>query len=67
MVSEMITVGKSEIRKDAWEKVTGRALYTADIPIEGVRFGRIYRSPHHHARIVRIDTSKAKPFQVLLV
>lgn len=60
MVSEMITVGKSEIRKDAWEKVTGRALYTADIPIEGVRFGRIYRSPHHHARIVRIDTSKAK-------
>ena len=44
---------------DGPEKVSGRAKYTADILAPGMLAGRILRSPHAHARITRIDTSKA--------
>lgn len=53
-------VGKSVPRKDGPEKVTGRALYTGDIKVAGTLVGRILRSPHPHARILNIDTSKAE-------
>lgn len=54
------TVGKKVIRKDAWDKATGKALYTADLPADDLRFGAILRSPHHHARILEIDLKAAK-------
>jgi CO/xanthine dehydrogenase Mo-binding subunit len=41
------------------DKVTGRARYGADIQLTGMLHGRVLRSPHAHARIKRIDVSKA--------
>lgn len=52
-------VGKSIIRKDALEKVTGRAIYGADIQFPHQLYGAVYRSPLPHARILNIDTTKA--------
>ena len=40
--------------------MTGRALYGADFQMAGLLHGHILRSPHAHARIRRIDTSKAR-------
>ena len=52
-------VGKRVLRKDGPIKVTGQAKYTVDIQPSGLLSGRILRSPHPHARIVNIDTSRA--------
>ena len=53
-------VGKRIPRKDGPAKVTGRAKYTVDIHLSGMLVGRILRSPHAHARILDIDTSRAR-------
>src|SRR3984885_13886003 len=53
-------VGTRPIRPDGIPKVTGRALYGADMKMAGMLYGRILRSPHAHARIKSIDTSKAE-------
>ncbi len=55
-------IGQRPVRPDGVDKVTGRAAYGADIVLEGMLFGSILRSPHAHARIKRIDTSKAAAF-----
>ncbi|OGA29389.1 MAG: hypothetical protein A3I01_12850 [Betaproteobacteria bacterium RIFCSPLOWO2_02_FULL_65_24] len=60
MQNELKYVGKSWRRKDGPDKVTGRAVYTQDVKLPNTLVGRILRSPHPHARIVRIDTSRAK-------
>jgi CO/xanthine dehydrogenase Mo-binding subunit len=52
-------VGTRPIRPDGVPKVTGRALYGADVMWPGMLVGKILRSPHAHARIRSIDTSKA--------
>lgn len=52
-------VGKRVAPLDSWSKVTGEAVYTDDIKLPGMLVGKILRSPHPHAKIVRIDTSKA--------
>ncbi|NLG37224.1 MAG: xanthine dehydrogenase family protein molybdopterin-binding subunit [Clostridiales bacterium] len=52
-------VGKSVRRKEAWDKVTGRAKYTDDFPIAGVLSARLLTSAHAHARIRGIDISGA--------
>ena len=52
-------VGTRPIRPDGVPKVTGRAMYGADYRLPGMLVGRILRSPHAHARIRSIDTSKA--------
>lgn len=52
-------IGTRPIRHDGYDKVTGRALYGADIQLAGILHGAILRSPHAHARITSIDTSKA--------
>src|SRR5205814_7972226 len=57
---EYKVVGTRPIRHDGAEKVTGRAIYGADVRLPGMLYGRILRSPHAHARIKRIDTSKAE-------
>ena len=57
---EFDVVGTRPIRPDGSDKVTGRALYGADFSAAGVLHGKILRSPHAHARIKRIDTSKAE-------
>src|SRR3989338_7126258 len=53
-------VGTRPIRPDGTDKVTGRAEYGADIRLEGMLYGAVLRSPHAHARIKRIDTSRAE-------
>jgi len=53
-------VGQRVRRPEGYEKVTGDARYVADIVLPGMLIGRILRSPYPHARIVRIDTSKAE-------
>ena len=57
---EYNVVGTRPIRHDGTDKVTGRAQYGADIRLPGLLFGKILRSPHPHARILSIDTSKAR-------
>ena len=52
-------IGKSPIRHDGYDKVTGKAKYGADIHPPGLLHGKILRSPHAHARILSVDTSEA--------
>ncbi len=53
-------VGTRPIRPDGVDKVTGRANFGADMVMPGMLWGRIKRSPHAHARILGIDTAKAR-------
>jgi len=53
-------VGTRTIRPDGVDKVTGRARFGADFNLPGQLIGRVLRSPHPHARILSIDTSKAE-------
>lgn len=53
-------VGKNVTRKDAWDKVTGKARYTDDLPVTGYLSARLLTSTCAHGRIRRIDTIKAK-------
>jgi CO/xanthine dehydrogenase Mo-binding subunit len=53
-------VGTRPIRPDGVPKVTGRAMYGADLKLPGMLYGKILRSPHAHARIKSIDTSAAE-------
>ena len=52
-------IGRRLPRVDARERVTGEARYPADIALPGMVHARLLRSPHAHARIVRIDTTRA--------
>jgi len=52
-------LGTRPARHDALDKVTGAARYGADFQLPGMLHGKILRSPHAHARIHSIDTSKA--------
>jgi CO/xanthine dehydrogenase Mo-binding subunit len=53
-------VGTRPNRPDGLDKVTGRAKFGADMSAPGMLHGAILRSPHAHARILKIDTSKAE-------
>ncbi len=57
---EFDVVGKRPVRPDGVDKVTGRAQYGADLNLTGLLQGRLLRSPHAHARIRSVDTSKAE-------
>jgi CO/xanthine dehydrogenase Mo-binding subunit len=52
-------VGTRPLRPDGLDKVTGRARYGADFALPGMLWGAVVRSPHAHARIVKIDATKA--------
>lgn len=52
-------IGKRTPLVDALRKVTGEGVYTDDIKLPGMLVGKILRSPHAHARILRIDLSRA--------
>jgi isoquinoline 1-oxidoreductase len=57
---EFDIIGKPVLRLDAHEKVTGKALYSADIQPEGVLYARILRPPAHDSKLVSVDTAKAE-------
>ncbi len=52
-------IGSRPLRPDGVDKVTGRAVYGADVRLPGMLYGKVLRSPHAHARIVAIDVSAA--------
>src|SRR2546429_3241160 len=60
MADELAIVGKSLTKPDAFAKVRGQTRFADDLPLPRMLFGRILRSPHPHARIVRVDTSRAR-------
>ena len=53
-------VGTRPVRPDGVDKVTGRARFGADFSLPNMLVGTVLRSPHAHARIRSIDTSKAE-------
>jgi xanthine dehydrogenase molybdenum-binding subunit len=60
MKSEFSVFGKNLVRKDAIEKVKGEVKYIPDIQLPRMLHAKFLRCPHAHARITRIDSSKAE-------
>ena len=59
-MSEFRWIGKSPIRKDVMEKVTGEAKFAGDYYADGMVYGKIITSPYAHARILKIDAGAAE-------
>ncbi len=59
-MAEFKVVGAPIPRLEGPDKVSGRTIYAADVNLPGALWGKILRSPHPHARIRRIDISKAR-------
>ena len=59
-MADLKSVGRSERRVDSVKLATGRGTFVDDIALPGMLHARILRSPHAHARIVRIDATKAR-------
>ncbi|SEB48281.1 xanthine dehydrogenase, molybdenum binding subunit apoprotein [Paenibacillus sp. GP183] len=57
---EMDTIGRNIVRKDALEKVTGAAKYTADLVTSDSLYAKMVVSPYAHARIISVDLSIAQ-------
>jgi xanthine dehydrogenase molybdopterin-binding subunit B len=57
---EFAVIGQRMRKVDGAGKVTGTAVYADDIVLPGMLHAKILRSPHPHARIVSIDTSRAE-------
>ena len=60
MAANYSAVGRSIVRGEGPEKVSGKALYAADVVLPGMLWGKVLRSPFPHAKIISIDTSKAR-------
>jgi CO/xanthine dehydrogenase Mo-binding subunit len=63
---ELKYVGTRALRPDGVDKVTGRARYGADLSMPGMIHGLVLRSPHAHANLISIDTSKAEALSGVL-
>jgi CO/xanthine dehydrogenase Mo-binding subunit len=59
-MEEFTSIGKRIVKGDARDKVTGRAIYIDDLKVPGMLYGRILFSKFPHAKILRVDTSKAE-------
>ncbi|MGA7399765.1 MAG: molybdopterin cofactor-binding domain-containing protein [Candidatus Sulfotelmatobacter sp.] len=59
-MSDFSIIGKATAMVDAAEKTTGGGKYTDDLSVPGMLVGKILHSPYPHARIKRIDTSRAE-------
>jgi CO/xanthine dehydrogenase Mo-binding subunit len=54
-------IGKRGVRRlDGYEKASGRAIYTIDMQLPGMLYGRFFTCPYPHAEIKRMDTSRAE-------
>src|SRR5215831_2635359 len=58
-MTDLKSVGHSSPRIDAVKRVTGTATYTGDVQLPAMLYARVLRSPHPHARIRRMDLSRA--------
>ncbi|HET7273549.1 MAG TPA: xanthine dehydrogenase family protein molybdopterin-binding subunit [Longimicrobiaceae bacterium] len=63
---DLRVIGQRMRKTDGLAKSTGRARYTDDIVLPGMLHGKILRSPHPHARIISIDTSRAEALDGVL-
>lgn len=63
---ELKVVGQPMPRIEGPEKVSGQTLYTADVKLPGMIWGKCLRSPLAHAKILRLDTTKAKRLKGVL-
>jgi putative selenate reductase molybdopterin-binding subunit len=59
-MADLKSVGRSERRVDSVKLATGRGTFVDDIALPGMLYARILHSPHAHARIVKIDATKAR-------
>jgi len=57
---EFAVIGRPLPKIDAWAKVTGETRYADDFFLPRMAYGRLLRSPHAHARIRSIDTTRAR-------
>ena len=53
-------IGKRLPRVDSWAKVTGEAVYAADLKLPRMLTCKVLRSPHPHAKILKIDLDRAR-------
>ena len=60
LINKFNYIGTRPNRPDGLDKVTGRAKYRADFNAPNMLHAAVLRSPHAHARIIKIDTSKAE-------
>ena len=60
MAEELSVVGKRLPRPDAAEKVTGAARFVGDIKLQGLLIGKVLRSPHAHAKVLKVETGRAE-------
>ena len=60
VVPPLEQIGRPLVRPDAIDKVTGRAIYADDVHFEDMLYGATLRSAYPHARIVNIDSGRAK-------
>ena len=63
MAKEFKVIGKKVERVDAFERLVGEAKYASDIYLPGMLYVKILRSPHPHAKVVKIDLAKAQALQ----
>ena len=59
-MADFAVIGQSVYRKDANSKVTGQVLYVGNIEMPGMLHVAVLRSPYAHARVTRIEKSKAE-------
>jgi CO/xanthine dehydrogenase Mo-binding subunit len=60
MAKEFKVIGQKVERVDAFERLIGEAKYASDIYLRGMLSVKILRSPHPHAKVVKIDAAKAR-------
>ena len=60
MATSYSVIGQPIVRGEGPEKVSGQSVYASDVNLPGMLWGKILRSPLPYARIVSIDTSRAK-------
>ncbi len=65
--ADFTIVGKSTLRRDSVEKVTGRAKFAGDVREPGLLHARILRPPVHGAKLIRADTSGAREIEGALI
>ena len=53
-------IGRSMPRVDAYERVSGTAVYPSDVVLPHMLYGAILRCPHPHAKVKKVDISKAR-------
>ena len=60
-------IGKHTLRRDSFEKVTGKAKYAGDMQLKGMLYARLLRPPSHFSKLVSVNTSEAEMIEGIKV